>query len=328
MKKFRLGIYILLSVVLLPYAGYATPLGTAGAYNEFVTGSLNQVSTDSQGKVAVGGDATLSNVSVASEVKNPNPADLVVGGNLDWQNGSVGYFSDINSGSPEYKQGSIVVGGNAYIAQNQGGSSVAYGSLITHASPLPIDFAAEEAHLQSTSSFWSGLAATGTTSVNPGEIFLTGSDPYLNVFTLSASDIAQNIGFHINVPDGATTLVNISGQFAQMQNFGFYFNDLDANYDTQGLFPDPLILYNFFEATALTIAGIEVHGSILAPWAITQFDNGHIEGNLIARSLSGTGEAHNELFNGNLPTRPVPEPATLVLLGTGLAAVAAWRRRK
>lgn len=328
MKKAQLGFYLLLSVVLLPCAGHATPLGTAGAYNEFIIGSVVQVSTDSQGKVAVGGDATFDNMSVASEVMDPNPPDLVVGGNLYWVNGSVGYFSDINSGSPEYKQGSIVVGGNAYIGLNQGGSSVAYGSLATNVSPLPIDFAAEEAYLQSMSSFWGDLAPTGTTSVQPGEIFLTGNDPFLNVFTLSASDIVQDIGFHINVPDGATTLVNIAGELAQMQNFGFYFNDLDANYDTEGLFPDTLILYNFFEATALTIAGIEVHGSILAPWADILFDNGHIEGNLIAMSLIGTGEAHDEPFGGKLPPRPIPEPATLILLCSGLAGVAAWRRRK
>jgi len=328
MKKVQLGFYLLLSFVLLPCAGHATPLGTAGAYNEFIIGSLEQFSTDSQGKVAVGGDARLTDMSVASEVKNPNPADLVVGGDLYWKNGSVGYFSDINSGSPEYKQGSIVVGGTADIVLNQGGSSVAYGSLKTGVSPLPIDFAAEEAYLQSVSSFWGSLGTTGATSVQPGEIFLTGNDPYLNIFTLSASDIVQDIGFHINVPDGATTLVNVSGELAQMQNFGFFFNDLDANYDTQNLFPDTLILYNFFEATALTIAGIEVHGSILAPWADIRFDNGHIEGNLIAMSLIGTGEAHDEPFCGKLPPRPVPEPATLILLCSGLAGVAAWTRRK
>jgi choice-of-anchor A domain-containing protein len=114
-----------------------------------------------------------------------------------------------------------------------------------------------------------------------------------------------------------------------MQDFGFYFNGTDGNLDgVSGFsFPDSLILYNFFEAASLTISGIEVHGSILAPWADTKFFNGHIDGNLIAMSLFGTGEAHDDLFNGTLPNTPVPEPETLILLGSGLMGIAALRRR-
>jgi len=329
MKKLVLRIsMVLLCLQLTVMSVGATLLGTAGYYNEFIFGDIFQSETDSQGKVAAGGSVNYYNMSVASEVqtKDPHYPDLVVGGNLTWTNGSVGYFPDINSGSSEYKKGDIVVGGNAFITQNNGGSSVAYGSLTTGAA-LPFNFAAEQSYLQGMSSFWGQLAPTGTSSVTSGEIFLTGTDPFLNIFTLAAADIKQDIGFHINVPDGATTLVNISGPLAEMKNFGFYFNTLDANKDPQNLFPDALILYNFFEASVLEMAGIAIHGSILAPWADVEFNDGHIEGNLIAKSLLGMGEAHNELFNGRLPSQPVPEPATVLLLGGGLVGAAAFRRR-
>jgi hypothetical protein len=53
----------------------------------------------------------------------------------------------------------------------------------------------------------------------------------------------------------------------------------------------------------------------------------NIDGNLIASYLAGDGEAHNIFFEGELPTKPVPEPATLILLGCGLMGIAALRRR-
>jgi choice-of-anchor A domain-containing protein len=309
----------------------ATVLGTAGYYNEFIFGDIIQEKTDSQGRVAAGGNVIYSNMSVASEieVKDPRYPELVVGGNLYWANGSVGYFSDTNSGSSEFKKGDIVVGGTATIPQNNGGSSVTYGSLTTGAA-LPFDFAAEQSYLQGMSTFWGNLSPTAVPTYQLGDdgrylITLTGFNSDLNIFNLGGDFLSDASKFSIEVPYGSTLLVNVSGKYVAMEDFGFFYDGIQG--DNNPKFPDPYILYNFFEATALSIAGIEVHGSVLAPWANILFNNGHIEGNLIARSLFGTGEAHNELFNGNLPSHPVPEPATVILLGGGLIGVFAARRR-
>ena len=65
------------------------------------------------------------------------------------------------------------------------------------------------------------------------------------------------------------------------------------------------------------------------------FSNGNINGNLIANSLVGGGEAHNDLFGGTLPgssvVTAVPEPSAIAGLGLGaifLAALALGRRRR
>lgn len=317
---------LMFGTLLIPFIADASPLGVASGFNEFIFGNIRQNNTDSMGRVAAAGNVRYRHVSIASQIKPDPYPELVVGGNLRWSHGSVGYFTKENSGNlqGDNKKGDILVGGIAKIGTDPGGyETVTYRSL-NQGAQLPFNFSTEQAYLKDMSAYWGHLAANGTTQIKSGEIILTGTNPYLNIFSIAASDIKKDIGFKINVPEGATILVNISGRQANMRNFGFYFNGQEGS--TSGYDPDTLILYNLFEATSLKIANIEVHGSVLAPWAKTRFSNGHIEGNLIAQSLVGTGEAHDEFFNGNLP-KPVPEPATLMLLGAGLAGIAALRRR-
>src|SRR4029077_21050524 len=70
--------------LLLSATGAA--LGVAGAFNVFVLGQVTQSYTDSEGRVAVGGDVRLTGYGLGSAL--PNSAgqrdDLVVGGRLTY----------------------------------------------------------------------------------------------------------------------------------------------------------------------------------------------------------------------------------------------------
>lgn len=106
---------------------------------------------------------------------------------------------------------------------------------------------------------------------------------------------------------------------------GINFDDL--NTDGTGKTDKQRVLFNFYTATSLAISGISVKGSILAPNAAVTFGNGNVEGNLIARELTGSGEAHNFLFSGSLPEISIPEPSVLALAGASLVLAGTRRRR-
>jgi choice-of-anchor A domain-containing protein len=327
----------IVAILAIPFLAVASPLGLAGSYNEFVLGNIDLRRTDSFGGVAAGGDVYFENVSVASKVAPPlATGDLLVGKNLFFDAGSVGYFPENDSGNLAYKKGSIITGGTATFGENDGFKNVAFGSLQENQAVDDL-FRSAWDHLESVSSFWSTLPSNGTTQIDFGGdvITLTGSDPTLNIFSLDAADIGQHIRFEYIAPETSTILVNVAGATGGLQNFGFFFNGLEGDDDVDGLFPDERILYNFFEADFLEIAFIEVHGSVLAPWADVLFYSGHIEGNLIAQSLTGDrtgiytgGEAHDEYFEGYLPYEPVPEPGTIFLAGGGLLLLALVKRQR
>jgi choice-of-anchor A domain-containing protein len=296
---------LLAGLVVFGSPAHATVLSLASNYNVYVLGNMTESNSDSEGRVAVGGNATLSSYGVGSKLTSGAGNALVVGGNLSYNNG-------------EIHNGNLVHGGSL-----TGNFGIPNGT-ITHGNAM--DFATTSNYLTTASSYWSGLSSNGSTLNNYGGVQLIGTDPTLNIFTLSGAQLSSSWGVTIDAPAGSTVLVNVTGTTDVMQYMGMNFQDL--NNDGSGLASRQNVIYNFYEATSLTLRGIGVQGSILAPKATVDFSNGNIDGQLIAGNLIGSGEAHNYLFQGNLPNpMPIPEPSSALFIVAAGGMLAMRRRR-
>ncbi len=269
-------------------------LGVAQDYNVFVCGDYNGA-VDVRGKVAAAGDASFTNFSIG---ESANGGDvLVVGGNVTLDAGTV-------HGSAKYGASGTATGSVNFVngAMTQGN---------------PIDFGAACAAASSTSGSLGGLDATGTTVVQPwGGIELSGSDLNTNVFTVSGTDITATSHVILTVPAGAKVVINVTGVSADFSAMGITVN---------GGMPSR-ILWNAPTATSINLASLQLPGSLLAPNAAVTFNNGHIRGTLIAASVTGNGEAHQYLFDGDIEVDNCPDddPTPKALCAVEYDLVNAW----
>ncbi|MEH1982220.1 MAG: choice-of-anchor A family protein [Nostoc sp.] len=270
----------------------ATGLGVASDYNVFTLGNFSEQYTDVEGKLAAGGNITFVGNSIGSKLAANSGNVVVAGNNLTLSNGQV-------------NNGNIVYGGSANVSSNEGLPN----GTVTKSNP--IDFSAAGQELKSLSQNLASLSANGTTNVQYGGISLTGTNSQLDIFNLDASTLSSANNFTINSVTGSTVVVNVSGTSVSLQNFGFNIEGTDKQH----------ILFNFYQATSITDSNVGVEGSILAPLANFAFNGGNVEGNVIVNSLTGVGESHNYLFQGNLPSpSPKTVPESQNLLGLGLIA--------
>jgi choice-of-anchor A domain-containing protein len=295
----------------------ATPLGMATDFNVFLFGNMTQSNVDVTGRVAVGNNATLTNFGVGSALSNPVSGtryDLIVGNTLQYNNGQVFH------GSILYNNGSVSSVGtpNGTTLQSNAVSAVS-----------GINFAQTASDMQSLSQQLFNLSGQIAGVPVNNQLTLTGANADLNVFQVAAGVFNGNIHtFNINAPSSSTVIINVLGASNTFQNGGMMING--AQSATAG----QRILFNFVNTTSLTLSSYGFRGSILAPQAAVSFNNGSLDGQLIAQSLSGNGESHNYLFQGNLssfnPTASVPEPSTLLsgIALVGLALVLRRQRRK
>jgi choice-of-anchor A domain-containing protein len=341
-----LGLVLAASTMNVARAGF-TNLGPAQDYNDFVLGDFTQSGTDAGGNgpdvgmgVAVGGN--FAPASGSFTVHGP----IVVGGNYTngptTIDGSIYGYHDVTF-SNSAVNGTVYAGHNVTIS---GGGSPSGGvQYVNQAAipsyfsrqqvgsvPHPIDFDAAGDYLKSESLFLHSLSTTtGVSFVHNGSNFLTlsGSGSNFYDFQVTATQFrTTNGGFNINVTGvgGVTPTVVVD---IVDDGTGYAFTHVTPSYSSA---LSRYILFNFAGSSPLEISSTGVVGSILAPNSAVHFNNGSLNGTLVAGSLSGGGESHAYRFLGNLPSPPpvVPEPSSIVLLGCGLAfgSVYALRQRR
>jgi hypothetical protein len=135
----------------------------------------------------------------------------------------------------------------------------------------------------------------------------------------------------IDAPEGATVLVNVSGSSSSFSNGSISYTGGATAANT---------IFNFGATTALSTSGIGFNGSILAPLATFTGANGQINGELIAKAVSGQSAAFKSgnIFSGDLNSgigaitgaspAPTPEPATWLSLLTAVAAFVGFQKRR
>ncbi|HUN50196.1 MAG TPA: choice-of-anchor A family protein [Candidatus Sulfotelmatobacter sp.] len=315
-----------------------------GTYNVYLSGNMgsaaNPYTSDSQGPMAIGGNAYLRSFSTASNTTN-GVAALTVGGNLTEQSGTIngnafvgGTASFPTSFGGTTIKGSLNAAGGIGTAPTQVTGGTHTGSSVT----LPLPFSAVSSDLAVASQLLASETPTAGDSVqivNGNQIKLNANAAGINYFTLTAAELA-NLGsasFTINAAHaGETIIINVDDSgavtFGAPGNFGFTLNGVSAEN----------VLFNLANASSVTMSSMSLQGSLLAPDATVNFTNGNIVGSLIADNLNSVtyqdGEFEDGLFDGTLPILPtgdstsVPEPSSFALFGGALALLALGMRSR
>ncbi|MCG8881559.1 Ig-like domain-containing protein [Tenacibaculum finnmarkense] len=261
-----------------------------------------------EGKLAVGGDLkimktgyTMGGSGGGSGVVGPLVADtwalndfsddnLIVGGDLTGDK-NILYWGDAIIGGVNTNGVNIgqIAGSTGFYQKELGKANVG------------IDFIGALKELEAKSTYWASLPATGTITNQWGDNKFTGDGTsMLQVFNINTPISGWGLSF-IDVPKGATVLINIAGSGTITWSVS------DA---TKGVSRENILL-NFYEATNIKLKG-EVDGSVLAPKTTSNLEViGNVNGRLIVggnviHSGGGT-EVHSYPFKGTLPVATVAE---------------------
>ncbi len=321
----------------MPQAFAATnALGLDTSLNLLTFGDFSVPSSDVQGRVAVGGNANLTQYSI-NTVDGVNAlydgVGLTVGGNLTFGSGQI-FGNTLIGGNLSTSQGSSFAG-DVQVAHNFSANnnwvtakSLSYRGVATGVRDtfpvattapvsLGIDFASEQTRLTNLSQSFDKLVNTGNGYTNgyigEANFVLDAQGASLAVFDLTASDVLKNLSFS-NLAADTTVLINVHGQTVDFGQHG---------YDG---FATGRVLFNLPEASQVTFAS-SVDASFLAPMASFSA-SGLITGQVVVAHWSGAGQVNDAAFVGQIgQVTPVPEPSEYALMLAGLGIMGLFARQ-
>lgn len=300
------AVFSVLLFALPTLAQTTSNLGVANDYNLFIFQNVTSSNSDTEGRLAIGGDATFSNYDFAGHIGNYTGTNVVVGGKYETTGGQLHgtgvvngivklhnptVYGDVKGNqSVAFDQYGTVNGNVKYGTTYSKGNTTVSGTASAGTTALPFSFSTEQSNLTALSTSLKNLTANGTVTYQYGGLTLVGTSATRNVFNVPGSQLNNCNSFVLQVPAGSTVVVNVNGTTDRMQYFGFSYTGAARNY----------VLFNFHQATSLSFSGIGIEGSVLAPLAAVTFSNGNLNGTLIANSMTGSGQFNWYPFLGNL----------------------------
>lgn len=271
---------------------------------------------------------TTGNVSTNSDIEGSS----VIGGNLA---GSTFFNARAPSNPAIYLYGSqsgnlnLNSGGSLYMNGTPGGQVNYNGGGHLYSSGPPAALSTYTAPLTTLSSDLAQIAQTVGNTIIGGTFNAVAGVGGMSVFDVTGAQLQNaltNANIQFNLGAGVTgVVVNVVGSFIEPNS---------ANWNALS----QAVLFNFVDATTVKVGNWQA--SILAPHAALSISNGAINGSVFANEFLGGGEIHFTPFSGEIVmnsyspgestghSNPIPEPATLWLLGAGIAATTVLRARR